>query len=108
MSEILTDEEKDLVANFNLNTKLKEAVRKVLLQGIYENGVIIKGNGHDSRINWALSLAWSKESEEKSVEEIGKKFLAISEGIRFLETAYDKLNNYALVKKVEPKPNKAR
>jgi hypothetical protein len=106
--DILTPEEQELVANFNEDTKLKEAIRKVILQGIYDNGVIKPGEDHDPRINWALSLGWSKETEEKSVEEIGKTFIAISEGIRFLEVAFDKLDKYKKRSNVTKKENKAR
>jgi hypothetical protein len=105
MSEILTDAEKDLVANFNLNTKMKEAVRKVLLQGIYDNGVIKIGEEHNPVQNWALSIAFD---DKKTSEEKGQLLTAVAEGIRFLKTAFEKLDNYKLVKSVEPKKNKAR
>jgi hypothetical protein len=105
---VLTDEEKDLVVAFNTNVKMKEAVKKVLLQGIYDNGVIKQGEAHDETLNWALSLAWGAEAQGKTVEEIGKKFLAIAEGIRFLKSAFTKIGGYTQGAVVQPPKNKAR
>lgn len=86
---------------------MKEAVRKVLLQGIYDNGVIKKGKKHDPRTNWALSLAWDKKAETMTDEQIGKKLIAVAEGIRFVETSFDKIGSYKKAEPVTPKKNNA-
>lgn len=105
----LNEKEVEMLQTFATNTELVEVVRKVLLDAIYNQGVSNAGKQYDPRRNWALSLVWERTSPsgdivaELSDEAIGSKLRAISEGLRFTESAIDSIKKF----KVEPKKLKA-
>jgi len=104
--DILTEAEQNLIISFNSNTEMKESVKKVLLRGIYENGVIKKGKKVDATKNWALSLGLN-QPVSVSNEAIGAKLVALSEAIQFLENAFSQLSGYKKAEPAEPQTNKA-
>lgn len=104
----ITEEEKiDLLTQFNTNAKMKEAVKQVILAGIYSNGVIKEGEKHNPMINWAMSLVFSGDDRIDN-EQLGAKLSALAEGIRFVESAFDKIGDYKAVKTTSPTKNPGR
>lgn len=84
----LTDIEKELITALVSNETQREALRKILLHGIYSQGVISTGLTHDPKHNWALSFAWR---DDLNNEQLGQDLRAVGQGIRFVETAFNDL-----------------
>jgi hypothetical protein len=104
----LSKEEKvELLKQFNANEKMKEAVKQVLLAGIYENGVIKEGQKHNPMLNWAMSLVFNAD-DRLTNEQLGAKLSALAEGIRFVESAFDKISDYKDAKPASTGKNQAR
>lgn len=104
----LSEEEKvELLMQFNANEKMKEAVKQVLLAGIYSNGVIKPGEKHNPMLNWAMSLVFNTDDRINN-EQLGAKLSALAEGIRFVESAFDKIADYKKTPAPSTGTNKAR
>lgn len=104
--DFLNDQETAAVQLFYQSSVMREAVRKVLLAGAYENGTLQAGKEANATTNFALSLV--AQGETISNEQLGADLRASWEGIRLVENAFNKMGE---IKKVEPekkKPNQAR
>lgn len=104
----LSQEEKLLIESFFKNEKMREAVRKVLCMGIHQNGVMKAGVTYNPQLNWALSLAWTTEGKLEDNEKIGSSLRSISEGLKFVELAFQELAKFKKEEKPEKKANPAR
>lgn len=98
MATISEERKKELLAQFAGNDELKEAVKEVILASIYENGVIAAGKKHQPMRNVFMSLFLNSD-DAMSVQELGLKAIAMSEGMRLLENAFDKIDDYKVTKK---------
>lgn len=107
---ILNDAEKLKVNSFLSDTVMANAIKKILLLGIYENGTIKAGEDYDATTNFALGLAFRGKEAGRTNEEIGADLRACAEGIRLLEGAYQQLEKFKVVPEVVGKKeiNKAR
>lgn len=93
-SEILSDIEKAKIIAFNNDVILREAVRKVLLAGIYDNGTLKAGEPADPTKNFALRKVfrtWIKDIPVTN-EELGEELRASAMGIQLLEAGFDELS----------------
>ena len=89
--EYLNDKEKALIIAFNTNQPMVEAVRKVLMAPMYQQGVLAKGRKLESDSkNWVYSLI----DNSKSDEEIGKSVRAAVQGISFLQAGFENLTSF--------------
>jgi len=87
------------------NVTMVEAVRKVLLAGIYFNGTLRDGEKANPGVNFAINLG----EENRSNEQIGAESRATSLGIRYIQTGFKELEGYKSVPKEEKvEKNKAR
>ena len=86
IEEVLTDIEKQKIQRFLEDKITANAVKKVLLYGIYYNGVLNAGLEIDPTINFALNLAFKKE--HVTDEQIGRDLRACAEGIRLVESGF--------------------
>lgn len=107
--DYLDDQEKQAIDRFNKDDVMKEAVRKVLLAGLYENGVLKKKKAASPLYNFALSLA-NGSNGEFTDEQIAKRLRAQWEGILAVEKGFTELARITLVKEEagDNKPNPAR
>ena len=96
--EYLNDLEVVEIERFCANEVMFEAVRKVILQHIYSQGVMSKGKKHNPLKNRALVLVDSEVTNEK----LGSKLRALWEGVNALEGGYEELTKIKS-KKSEPK-----
>lgn len=87
MQNILTDIEIAKIEAFNADTVMVQAVKKVLLQHIYFQGVITKGQDHNPLKNRALVLVGADVSNE----ELGSHLRSLWEGVNALETGFNEL-----------------
>lgn len=92
----LTDQEKELVLAFISNDKMADAVRKVLTDGIYQQGTSLIGVEREPNRNWAWSVL--TKGSELSNEQVGQCLRSVMEGISFLETSF---NNMKKMKPIE-------
>ena len=84
MQNFLTDIEIAKIEAFSADTVMVQAVKKVLLQHIYSQGVITKGQDHNPLKNRALVLVGG----EVSNEELGSQLRSLWEGVNALETGF--------------------
>jgi hypothetical protein len=90
-SPFLSDIEHQKLVKFNSDPIMKEAVRKILLKGIYENGTIRAGAIADPLKNFALALAFNPNMPN---EILGQHLKAAAEGINAVENAFQKISMY--------------
>lgn len=90
----LSDVEKELIGSFVENQELREAVRKVLLFGVYNNGTLKKGKKPDPTLNFALGLVSNAEELHLDNEKLGAQLRACWEAIKFIELAWSNLEKY--------------
>lgn len=84
--EYLSELERKEVIKFNNNLVLSNAVKKVLLESIYNNGVLRKDNPPDPLRNAALGLSFQTLAGKViSNEDLGADLRGLSEGINLLE-----------------------
>jgi hypothetical protein len=96
--EYLNDLEIVEIERFCANELQFEAVKKVILQHIYSQGVMAKGKKHNPLKNRALVLVDAEVTNEK----LGSKLRALWEGVNALEGGYAELTKIKS-KKSEPK-----
>jgi len=98
--DYLTDQEIKKIEAFNSDKVLVEAVRKVLLQGLYTHGVIKKGQKHNPLHNGAYKLAGLAIENPITDELLGQHIRGQFAGINALENAFNELEG--ITSKVKP------
>lgn len=88
MQNYLTDIEIAKIEAFNADEVMTSAVKKVLLQHIYSQGVITKGQEHNPLKNRALVLVGGDVSNE----ELGSQLRSLWEGVNAIETGFNELS----------------
>lgn len=96
--------EVELLQALNENTKLLEAIRKVMLVGIQSNGVAKAGLTYNPMYNWAIQIATARGTTN---EQVGETTRAVAEGINALQVAFEELLHFKKVEEREPKKNPA-
>lgn len=87
MQDYLTDLQKTKVEAFAADAELVDAVKKVLLQRIYGQGVIEKGIEVNPLKNRALVLVQGGYGDE----DLGRRLRAFWEGVDALESGFEEL-----------------
>ena len=106
VDKFLNDSERKMLRQFHDNETMREAVKKVFLWEIYNDGVLIEGEPADPRRNAFHQIAMTHDDATK----VGQRCMALSEGLNALEKCFKSLSDYATPeeKVVEPKTNQAR
>jgi len=106
-NQFLSDLEQQKIEQFLQDEVMREAVKKVLLSGIYDQGTLKKGKSvsFDPYENFALVLACQKGA---SYEQVGQDIKACWEGINLLVNAYKDLEQYRPIPAPKIEGNKAR
>lgn len=106
--EYLTDAEKQQVINFNENELMREAVRKVMLEEVYQYGILEKGKPANN-LNWAYSLGGDINNATMSEEELGKLLKVTVQAFSVVERAFNKIDGFITpVKQEEVDENPAK
>lgn len=102
--DYLSDIEKAEVIKFNSNLVLKNVIRKVLLETIYNNGTLRKDTAPDPTRNAALALAIMAVNGQADVsnEKLGEDLRGIAQGISFVEQGLAQLEKIKNIDKGEP------
>ena len=95
----LTELEVAKISAFNSDPELVEAVRKVLLAGLYHHGVVKLGFEPQPLLNGAYSLVALALDNPIPNEQIGEQLRAQWSGINALKNAFDSL---AKIKEIIP------
>ncbi len=105
----LNGAEKGLVETFVANKPMYDAVRKVLLSGVYEDGILKPGEEAEPLKNFILGRMTNPLIANAPFELKGQEISSIIHGISMIESGFKELDK---LKKVEPetttKKNKAR
>lgn len=99
----LNEVEKEAVANFIQNKLLANAVKKVILAGVYYNGTLVPGENPDPLKNFALALVNDGSVDDKV---LGEKLRAANRGVQLIEQAYMMFET--LIPKPEEKKEKVK
>jgi len=104
ISQYLSDIEKTKVEIFNQDTILVNAIRKILLASIYENGTLKKDVSPDPTRNAALALANLAISGKGVVTnaDLGEDIRGLMQGISLLEQGLAHLAKITSKKEGEP------
>lgn len=93
MKENLTDLEIAKIEAFCADKEMYEAVKKVILGGIYSHGVIEKGLKHNPLQNSAFSLASLAVSNPIPDEQLGQHIRGMWAGVNALENGFKQLRS---------------
>lgn len=108
IDETLSQTEKDAIQAFIDNKTMSEAVKKVLLFGVYNNGTLEQGKEPNPLVNFALGLASGAVELKLSHEQLGKHLSVAWEGIQVVENCWDALALYRKESVQTIKKNPAR
>ena len=105
----LNDSEKALIEGFVANRPMLEAVKKVLLSGVYIDGVMKSGEEVDPLKNFILGRMTRTLIANAPFEMKGQEISAIIHGISLFESGIKELEKFKKVEKqVIEKKNKSR
>jgi len=93
MKEKLTETQIQKIEQFCKDSVMYEAVRSVLLAGIYSHGTVEKGFTPDPLINGAFSLVSLSPTNPIPDEIIGQQLRAQWAGVNALKNAFDRLSD---------------
>lgn len=93
MQDYLNDLEIVKIETFCADKEMFEAVKKVLLQHIYSQGVMKPGEAHNPLKNRAFALAQHATDNPMTDEIMGQHIRGLWEGVNALESGYAELTN---------------
>lgn len=103
----LSDHEKQSIEAFCNNKVMFNAVKKVLLSGIYEEGTLKEDEKPEPIRNAAFYLAQLSIQNPIPDEILGQHIRGMFAGANALEVGFNKLESFKQVKKVKEEPNPA-
>ena len=107
--DYLNDIEKSEVAAFLENETAYNAVKKVLLSGVYFDGVMVEGKDADPLKNFILGRLAQQQVLMNDDKHMGALMRSIIDAISMIETGFAELEKCKPVKVEEkPKENKGR
>lgn len=92
----LTDLEKSKIKAFNEDTVLKNAVRKVMLEPLYNHGVLTAEDEHNPIQNFALTDAFNMLLQKRDMwdmERLGFVTLANARAVQLVEQGFGQLES---------------
>ncbi len=104
---ILSDHEKQSIEAFCNNKVMYNAVKKVILSGIYEQGTLKEDEEPNPDENAAFHLASLSIKNPIPDEILGQHIRGMWAGVNALVNAFDKLQSFKQVKKGKPEKNPA-
>lgn len=101
-NEYLNELEQQAIVRFNSDTIMSNAVKKVLLDVIYNQGILSKGEKPNVLKNFALMKVSQREVNN---EELGADLRAIWEGCNLLENGFNQLAQIKMPEQPDPAEN---
>ena len=93
MKENLTDLQISKIEQFCKDEEMFDAVRAVMLAGIYTHGTVQRGFTPDPLKNGALSLVHLSTSNPVSDEVLGQHLRGVWEGLNAMQNAFQNLKS---------------
>ncbi len=93
MQKYLTDLEIAKIEAFCKDKEMYNAVRKVLLKGIYTEGTVQLGHIPDPQTNGAFALAGLAIQNPIPDEQLGQHIRSMWAGVNYLKNAFDSLES---------------
>lgn len=87
-SKVLNEQEMNAVQYFQENEILREAVKKVLLYGVYHNGTLEAGKPANPLQNFLMGLVLNAEELQLTNEQLGQKTKEAVAGVNMIERAF--------------------
>lgn len=107
--DYLDEREEAAIQRFLEDEVQMEAVKKVLLSGVYQDGRLEAGKPADPLRNFILGATTGPNDQLLPDEQLGGKLRAIINAVSLVESGFRALEKLKLTPSpVEPKPNKAR
>lgn len=106
IESILSEAEKGKLESLNQDTILREAIKKVLLAPIYQDGTLKKGVPANPLKNFLLGAIQSAGELEPGA--FRAYVAAKAEAALWVERAFMELENFVKVEEQQPKENNAR
>lgn len=95
LDTILDTTEKEKIALFMADDITREAVKKVLLAGLYQNGVLKAGKPINPLLNGAMGLFFAHQGDPAVTNEmLGADLRAIAEGVSTIENGFNEMKTY--------------
>lgn len=112
IKKYLNDTEHKEIMKFVENPVLFEAVKKVLMEVVYTQGTLKKGEPIEANLNYAFALASRKKMSgftHLTNEQIGADLVAVWEGTNLVGLGFDELEKFKEIKETnKPKGNPGR
>lgn len=104
--DYLSDNEKQQLEIFVQSETMREAVKKVLLAGLYDNGVLKPDKPVESLRNGAFGTV--SQNPDASNELLGADIRALWQGLQAIERGFQKLSEFSTKKVDKSNKNNAR
>ena len=104
--EFLSENETEKLIAFNQDEVMREAVKKVLLAGLYRNGRLYSHKPADALRNAAFGLV--AQGREYTNDELGADIRALWQGVQGIEMGFNELSKFTPTKVEKGKMNNAR
>lgn len=105
--DYLNEKEVEKIIQFNNDEVMKQAVKKVMLSGIYESGTLKAGEPANDT-NWAYSLGGQMVPDGSLDDaQLGSLLRATAKGIGYLEDGFKRLSEIKKPEKSEEDENPA-
>lgn len=91
MYDYLSKVEQDKIAAFNHDKVLFEAIKKVILKGVYSQGKLEPDKPANPMLNAALGMVAQTQNGVISNEELGADLRAFFEGAKMVEIGFTEL-----------------
>jgi len=105
----LSDKEYELVRKFVENEATVEAVRKVLLSGVYDDGIRVEDKPAEPLKNFILGKMSQPLMINAPMETKGMEITSVINAVSMVERGFEELDRFKVKKpEVEKEKNKAR
>ena len=112
IKEYLNEVEHTAIKKFIEDKVMLEAVKKVLMEVVYNQGVLKEGKPFDLNMNYAFSLAARKKMTgftSLTNEQIGADLCAVWEGTNLVGLGFKELDKFRIINQTDkPKDNPGR
>lgn len=106
LDETLSDAEKSQLEAFCANPMMVQAIKKILLFTIYNNGTLERGENPNPTMNFILSYALQDPKVDDAT--IGRDVRVQAAAVRLLEIGFMEIEGYEKVEETKSKDNPAR
>ena len=105
LDDTLSDAEKSQLESFNANPMMAQAIKKILLFTIYNNGTLEAGKAPNPTMNFLLSYALQDPKVDDAT--VGRDLRIQAAAVKLLELSFMEIEAYERQGESTPEPNPA-